>query len=138
MSQEKKKSIAADLKLALKNSGIKYTLAVRHYSTIVMTIQSGPVDFIQNYIDTVSKNPHWTMYHNTQTPRVNPKALDINSYWYQDHFTGKSLDLLKTMYQCLNRGNHDRSDMQSDYFDVGWYVTVNIGTYKKPYTLVSK
>jgi hypothetical protein len=30
-------------------------------------------------------------------------------------------------------GNHDRSDIQSDYFDVGWYVDVNIGSWNRPY-----
>jgi hypothetical protein len=33
-------------------------------------------------------------------------------------------------------GNHDRSDIQSDYFDVGWYVDINIGRWNKPYALV--
>ena len=37
----------------------------------------------------------------------------------------------------MNDGNHDRSDPQSDYFDVGWYVDVNIGKWNKPYTLVA-
>jgi hypothetical protein len=32
-------------------------------------------------------------------------------------------------------GNHDNSDIQSDYFDVGWYVEVNIGKWNKAYDL---
>jgi hypothetical protein len=35
----------------------------------------------------------------------------------------------------MNGGNHDNSDVQTDYFDVGWYVDVNIGSWDKPYTL---
>jgi len=33
----------------------------------------------------------------------------------------------------MDIGNHDRSDIQSDYFDVGWYKSVNIGKWNKPY-----
>ena len=29
--------------------------------------------------------------------------------------------------------NHDNSDIQTDYFDVGWYVDVNAGIWNKPY-----
>jgi hypothetical protein len=36
---------------------------------------------------------------------------------------------------AMNDGNHDRSDIQTDYFDVGWYVDVNIGRWNKPYIL---
>jgi hypothetical protein len=35
----------------------------------------------------------------------------------------------------MNVGNHDRSDIQSDYFDVGWYVDVNVGAWNQPYEL---
>jgi hypothetical protein len=33
----------------------------------------------------------------------------------------------------MNAGNHNNSDVQSDYFDVGWYIDVNIGKWNKPY-----
>jgi hypothetical protein len=33
----------------------------------------------------------------------------------------------------MNDGNWDKSDIQSDYFNVGWYVDVNIGKWNKPY-----
>jgi hypothetical protein len=35
----------------------------------------------------------------------------------------------------MNMGNHDNSDIMTDYFDVGWYVDVNIGLWNKPYIL---
>jgi hypothetical protein len=36
----------------------------------------------------------------------------------------------------MNDGNFDKSDIQSDYFHVGWYVSVNIGKWNKPYEVV--
>ena len=124
MSQEKKKAIAAALKAALAGSGLKYSLAVRHHSTLVLTIYSGPVDFIgeRNFSRVPSTNlDDVTTY------------LDVNPYHFRDQFVGKSLEVLTTIFACLNDGNWDKSDIQSDYFNVGWYVDVNVGSYRKPY-----
>jgi hypothetical protein len=129
MNQEKKKKIAAELKKSLAGTGLKYTLAVNNYSTLVMNIQSGPVDFLAN-AEAVAKAKPREMFGGNLT---RPKAIQVNTYWYQDHFTGEALELLKKIVPVMNTGNHDRSDIQSDYFDVGWYVNVNIGQWNKPY-----
>ena len=31
----------------------------------------------------------------------------------------------------MNVGNHDNSDPMTDYFDVGWYISVNLGRWDK-------
>lgn len=33
----------------------------------------------------------------------------------------------------MNVDNHDRSDLQSDYHDVGWWIEIRLGSYEKPY-----
>lgn len=37
------------------------------------------------------------------------------------------------IFDIMNKGNHDRSDSQVDYFDVGWYVSVDLGTWDRPF-----
>lgn len=123
MSQEKKKVIAAAMKVALKDSGLKYSLSVPTGYGIVMTIKAGPVDFYENYTKVSGKGPHSNGF------------IDVNPYWYNSHFDGDTLKLLQTIFAVLNDGNHNRSDSQSDYFDVGWYVEVSIGKWDKPYIL---
>ena len=59
--------------------------------------------------------------------------MDVNNYWYHEHFTGRSLLFLDDILPVLNRGNHDNSDLMTDYFDVGWYVNIKIGKWNKPY-----
>jgi hypothetical protein len=130
MSQENKAVIAAQLKAALQGSGLKYSLSVRHYSTLVMKIQSGPIDWCQSYNDSIPA-------HKRDEARRASGYLDINPYWYHEHFSGKALELLKIIMPILNQGNHDRSDITTDYFDVGWYVSVKIGAFDKPYQLVA-
>lgn len=127
IGQEKKKEIAANLKQVLQGTGIKYRLGIRHHSTLYITLTEGPIDFIQNYIETCQ--PKYT-----NAPWNKPtNYLDVNVYWFHDHFTGQALEVLTKIKEVLNQGNHDNSNPQIDYFDVGWYVDIEIGKYDRPY-----
>src|SRR5690606_40972107 len=42
-------------------------------------------------------------------------------------------DVMERIVAALNTGNWDRSDIQTDYFDVGHYVDLRIGTWDKPF-----
>lgn len=134
MGQDRKKQIAEKLKIAMKGTGIKYTLGVHHHSTIVMRIHKGPVDFIQNHMETIATQPRYDMYNPNKTKSTH---IDVNPYWYKEHFTGKALEILDKVLPILNEGNHNRSDAMSDYFDVGWYVSVKVGEWDKPYEVVA-
>lgn len=130
IGQDKKKAIAAKLKTALKGSGLKYSLSVNHHTSLVMTIAKGPVDFIQNYKETISEKPWYNRFAGVESLT---NYMQVNDYHYQDQFSGRALELLKTIIPILNDGNHDNSDIQTDYFDVGWYLNVHIGRWNKPY-----
>ena len=124
MNQEKKSRIAPVVKSILKKYRLKGTLSVRNHMTLCLTITQGPIDFI-------------TDFNKTAEPRQPVQdSIDVNPYWFHDHFTGKAKQALKELFAALNEGNHDNSDIQTDYFDVGWYVDVNIGKWNKPYALV--
>ena len=116
MNQEKKKKLAPTIKQVLKNHNMKGSLSVGNYSTLRLTLQSGPIDF--NYIG-----------------RDGRTIRNINEYWYQDHFRDnpEALAFLSEVIPVMNNGNHDNSDIMTDYFDVGWYITVSLGKYDKPY-----
>ncbi len=133
MNQEKKKRIAEKLKTALKGTGLKYTLGVHNHSTLVMKIASGPVDFIQNYRETLKTKPQYRQAMGDQVSEY----MRVNDYHYREQFTGKALALLSVIIPIMNEGNHDNSDVQSDYFDVGWYVNVSIGEFRKPYKVTA-
>ena len=130
MSQEKKAQIAPVVKEILKKYKVKGSLAVRNHSTLVLNIKQGPIDFIGNFNKTVSDRPGG--FRNGSPAE---KSLQVNPYWYHEHFSGKAKSFLSEVLAVMNSGNHDNSDIQSDYFDVGWYVDVNIGQWDKPYAL---
>ena len=133
MNQEKKKRINIELKPVLKKYGIQATLAVRHHSTLVLNIKAGKIDFINNYNNLIDQKYNGQTSINIPNKAVN--YLQINPYWYQDHFTGTALSFLSEVSEIMNKGNHDRSDIQTDYFDVGWYTDINIGNWEKSYII---
>tara|TARA_A100001391_G_scaffold190994_1_gene164047 strand:+ start:343 stop:687 length:345 start_codon:yes stop_codon:yes gene_type:complete len=110
MNQEKKKKLAPKIKEILKKYNMKGTLSVDNYSTLNLNLKSGSIDF--------------------GTDR-------INEYWYKDHFADnpEALAFLSEVIPAMNVGNHDNSDIMTDYFDVGWYISVNLGKWDKPYIL---
>tara|TARA_R110000868_G_scaffold90057_10_gene250234 strand:+ start:302 stop:712 length:411 start_codon:yes stop_codon:yes gene_type:complete len=132
VSQELKAKLAPAIKAVCKKYGVSATVAVRNHSTLVLNIKSGKIDFLESanrlrQIDWAWKRPTWKF-----TPENN---LQVNPYHYKDHFDGKALRFLSEVMPLMSIGNHDNSDIMTDYFDVGWYVDVNIGQWNKPYVL---
>jgi hypothetical protein len=132
MSQENKRALAPAIKSILRKYGVKASLAVRHNSTLVLNIKSGPIDFIGNFnevglLDTIDRN---------QDDRFQPVKdgyIQVNPYWYHEHFDGQAKACLAELIRAMNVGNHDNSRPEVDHFDVGWYVNINIGQWDKPY-----
>lgn len=132
MSQEKKAKLAPVIKAVCKKYGVKASIAVRHHSTLVLNIKQSGIDFLGNYNEVCGAKPRPA--HLPFQPAT--KQIQVNPYWFKEHFSGVALTFLKEVITAMNDGNHDRSDIQSDYFDVGWYIDVNIGKWDAPYALV--
>jgi len=130
MNQEKKAKIAPKVKAILKKYGIKGTLSVRNHSTLCLNLKSGKIDFIANSNRVCGAD----YYQVAQGFRPNTgKYCQVNPYHFKSHYDGKALAFLTEVLSAMNEGNYDRSDIQTDYFCVGWYVDVNIGKWNKPY-----
>ena len=131
INQEKKAAIAPIIKAICKKYNVKASLAVRNHSTLVLNVKSGAIDFIGNFNKTIEAQPGgWR----NGTPAEG--SLQVNPYWFQDHFDSKAKKFLTEVFTAMNDGNWDKSDIQSDYFNVGWYVDVNVGKWNTPYALV--
>ena len=132
MNQERKAERATAIKAILKKYNVKGSLAVRNHSTLVLNIKSGAIDFIGNS-NKVCGADH---YQVAQGFKPNVSGYDsVNPYHFQPHYSGKALTFMKEIFKAMNKGNHDNSDVQTDYFDVGYYVDVNIGQWDKHYIL---
>ena len=121
MNQEKKAKLSPAIKAVLKKYNMKGSIAVRNYSTLVVNIKSGKLDVLGN----AKKNGL----------NANDTYIDVNTYWIDTHYTGKVKNFLLELKAAMMTGNHDNSDIMTDYFDVGWYIDINVGAWNKPYIL---
>jgi hypothetical protein len=132
VSQEFKKEVAAVIKPLLKKYGIKGSLSVDNHSTLVLTVKEGPIDFIQNYNETVSAQPGG---FRTGSPAVD--SLAVNEYWFHEHFTGVAKEFLTAAIDALKSPKYfDKSDIMTDYFHCSHYINLRIGKWDQPYKLV--
>lgn len=127
VNQELKAKLAPTIKSICKKYGVKASLAVHNHRTLVLNISQGEIDFIDNYLDTVGRTEHNLKWVGEK------RNIDVNVYHYEKHFTGRAQKFLKEVITAMNTGNHDNSDLQADYFDIGWYIDVNVGKWNKPY-----
>lgn len=134
MNQTNKKVLVELAKPIIKKYGVKATFAVDNHSTLVCNIKSGKLDFIKNYTE-VSQADNYIRNAFMYNPPEPVTSIDVNPYHYHKHFSGVCKTFLTELMQALNTGNWDNSDIQTDYFDKGWYVSVNIGKWNKPYVL---
>jgi hypothetical protein len=132
MNQERKAKLATAVKAALTKYGLKGSLSVRNHMVLCLTIKQGSIDFIKNFNDTIAAQPGY----DGLKARPATTSIDVNPYHYQSHFTGRARAALSEIRAAMMDGNHDRSDIQTDYFDVGWYIDISIGKWNKPYALV--
>ena len=112
MNQERKAIIASNLKPVLKKHNMKGTLSVRDHSSIVLTLKSGNIDF------------------GTAREQVNP-------YWFHEHYEGVAKEFLTEAFAALkSAGWYNNTRSEIDYFDIAYYVDINIGKRNKPYQSV--
>lgn len=139
MDQTRKAKIANAIKPILAKYGVKGSLSVRNHSTICLTIKSGKIDFIENYIKTDEEKPYAKHFSEDQVAYIRKnQSIDVNPYWFQEHFTGKAKAFLTEAFKALKSADwYDESDIQTDYFNIAYYVDLNIGKWNKPYVLVA-
>jgi hypothetical protein len=54
------------------------------------------------------------------------------------NITPAAVEMLQQVTEISNRHNWDNSDIQSDYFDVGYYFSLHIGKWDRPFEIVTK
>lgn len=103
-----------------KFKGLKFSVRKQHHSSVSVTIKAGNVDFS----DILDDNGH----------------AQINQYWLNR--TGKHEHLFEEIYKVIKtapasveggREWFDDSDSMTDYFHTAFYMSVNVGSWDKPY-----
>lgn len=127
VDQVKKAKIAAELKKVMPTSW-KYSLAVRHHSSIVLTISAAPVDLLGE----IKARYDEESWKNSDNPKTVRNHHSVNQFYLDAQFT-TSLEIFKAIRAALNTDNFDKSDVMTDYFHVGHYVDIHLGNWDKPF-----
>lgn len=134
MNQDKKKALAPQIKAVLAKYGVKGTIAVRHHSSLVVNLKEGVLDFIGQANADNKAAAEWR----GQEPHVIKDNYQANPYFAHESGDEKIASFFSELVDAMNGkgssiANHNNSDVQSDYFDVGWYLSINVGDWDKPY-----
>ena len=114
MNQQRKAERMPAIKAALNKYGMKGTVRVRDYSTLVVNIKKGKLDFEGHY--------------------------QINPYHYKSHFQDnpKLVRFLDELTAAMYGADYyDRSDAMVDYFDTSHYISINMGDWNKNYEKIA-
>lgn len=137
ISQDEKSKLAPTIKAILKKYGVKGTLSIRNHSSLVLTLKSGKIDFIENYIATDTAKHYGQPMSADQVAYIRKNGyLDVNTYWIGDHYSGKAKAFLTEMKAAMEGPDFfNEDDVQTDYFHRSHYVDINVGKWDKPYTV---
>ena len=132
ISQDEKKVLAVEIKSVLKKYGMKATIGVNNHSTLVVNIKSGSLDVIGNWFEKQTERHNADQFDK-------PDHIQVNQYWIDDNYSGKVKDFLNELVLAMKGENwRNNSDIQSDYFDISWYNSINVGKWSSPYILEKK
>lgn len=124
------------LKALNKEYDVKATLSGKGDSTLYLTIAEGSIDFIGNFCESTKANRR---QHDTQQviDWVQREGnVSVNQYYLDSSFSGIALEYLEKAKAIMYADHYDHSDIQTDYFNCSFYVSINIGRWNKPYKLV--
>ena len=114
--------VAAAIRDELKKIFPKCKFSVRkpHYGMISISLMSAPFPVLRD-----AKCGH----------------MQVNHFWIgnsknDELFTRRGVNLLKVVCGIPAKYNWDNSDLMTDYFDVNFYLSVEVGKWDKPYALV--
>ena len=136
VSPEKKKELAPAIKAIMKKYGVKGSIAVRHYSELVVNIKSGVIDFASNNIEALEEDNrvnHYDVFKH-KIPAHDKWYDDVNEYHFEKRYSGVALKFIEEMIDAMKGPgyfNHDNSMI--DYFNRSHYVSLNLGKWDKPY-----
>ena len=127
ISKEQVQAKTLKLKALNKAYGIKASFSGSNSSSLTLTVHSGIINFF-DYLDRGILERNGGSHY-----------IQLNHYYLSDWFEDSiALDYLLKAYSIMLEGHYNNSDIQSDYFDVAWYIHIRIGKWDKPYKVINK
>ena len=119
VSKQDKAELAPGIKAVLKKYNMKGSISVRHYSTLVVKITQGAIDFSDYFT-------HGEGY------------IQVNEYWIDQHYSRIHKAFLNELLAAMKGTNYyNNDDAMTDSFDRSHYTNIYIGAWNKPYALAA-
>ena len=134
VSQEMKKELAPGIKAVFKKYGMKGSISINNHSSLVVTLKEGPLNF-----EGVDNRGNDIFYTSTDGRFYS----QVNTYHIDKFYSGESADFLNELVAAMkgktSRGEwYNKTDAMIDYFDIAYYVNVNVGKWDKGYIQTSE
>ena len=113
IGQDTKKQLAPAIKAVLKKFGVKGTIGIDNHRGLKVNLKEGVIDFGEVY------------------DQVNTYHIEK---FYGTGIAGQFLNELVTAMKGTKWYNN--TDAQIDYFDIAYYVYINIGQWDKEYKVM--
>jgi hypothetical protein len=131
ITKEEVKTIREEIKKAFPaKEGWKFSIRGGNSSSLDVAIVAAPIDFVIYDFDGYSHDPEVPRSAYEAKARNMTKVQkkgSVNRYHYQDQYTPETVKVHEKIIKICNRKNYDNSDIQSDYFDCGYYFNLRIG-----------
>lgn len=107
------------------------SFAVRHHSTLIMTIRSTP--YALKDIFTEEKYNSTSSAYRDEEGNVFHIPFEYHRFNDKDIKIDEVRNAMSKIYEVLNMENYNNSDSMRGYSDVGYGVALNFGKYNVPY-----
>lgn len=132
--------------LKTKFKSFKFSVSIERYSggsSITINVMQSPIKLFKD-ISEVSENEVLRLMNARNDTReevlkfisynLNEEHQQINQYYINDNkfLTDEGKSFFKQVLEIANKHNWDKGDVMTDYFDVNYYLYLNVGKYDKP------
>lgn len=129
-SKTDKANVEPAVKAVLKKYNVKGRLSGANGFSAVVKLKSGTIDFIGNYNTVCGQRDY------DGRSVVAKDRLSVNPYWYSEHFDGVAKEFLTELIAAIKGQDwHNNTDISTDYFDISYYIDIEVGAWNKPYSL---
>jgi len=125
------KAVRAELKE--KFPGYTFSVTTQHGLEIIVSLMSAPESPFAN-LETVNAHTHEGKY-----AQLNHYHIEQNQDgdWMSNEYylTEEAAEMFKAVSEIGNRENWDKSDIQTDYFNVNYYFNLAVGKWDKLFVI---
>jgi hypothetical protein len=116
----------------------KFSVTRRDCSLVSVKIMKGDIDFFDDVMRPDDLD-NWGDTKKLSDYAKQEGYTSINEYSIESNWEGKAREMLLQVREIVCKGSYNRNagDMGADYCDMTFFIRISVGSYDKPYELIS-